>query len=212
VDIFIFTDEWVFRVHFAIARDAIGKMISDKLDNWLENLKIVARSKDTETAAAVNDASVRGLWIEIPGVPEADSAVFNGQPSGEGEAYFERTMNDDRLLAVSIERIYAKDRDSGATLTPGDTGKLTVRLAALREGITLKEDDINVTESIGELAELYTYPTSGSYYVSEDMKVNADLFIFTDEWVFRVHFAGTLGVSDRKLQDLYKNLKIVDRS
>jgi hypothetical protein len=92
--------------------------------------------------AAGDDASVRDLWIKIPGLPEADSAVFNGQPGGEGEAYFERTMNDGGLFAVSIERIYANDSASGTTLTPADTAKLAVRLAALRNEITLKEEDV----------------------------------------------------------------------
>jgi hypothetical protein len=87
--------------------------------------------------AADGDAGVRGLWglwIEIPGLPEADSVEFNRQPGGESEAYFERTMNDDGLFEVSIDRIYAKDSDSGATLTPADTAKFAIPCLAARHG------------------------------------------------------------------------------
>jgi hypothetical protein len=156
VNLFIFTDEWVFRVRFVVA----GDISKRKIENLYKNLQFVGRSKDTGTAASGEDASVRGLWLEIPGLPEAESTVFNAQPGGEGEAYFERTMNDDALLAVSIERTSAKDSASGTTLTPGDTAKLAARLVALRKEITLDEYNITVTESVEKLAEIYTYPTS----------------------------------------------------
>jgi hypothetical protein len=71
---------------------------------------------------AADDSDVKGLWVEIPGLPEAGSTSFNAQSGGEGEAYFERII-DDGALVVSVERIDVEDRN-GDTWGPGDAAKL----------------------------------------------------------------------------------------
>ena len=162
-----------------------------------------------------DDGKVKGLWIEIPGLPEARSTSFNVQSDGEGEAYFEQDFDDG--LKISIERIYAEDRN-GEALTPGDTGKLVVKLQRLRKDIEIDLDDVEITESVEELEEIYSYPVATALYTTgeaEDMRGNQDIFIFTDEWIFRVHLSLA---ADRmedydadEMKDWFENMKIVDR-
>ncbi|MDR3279773.1 MAG: hypothetical protein LBT23_04605 [Synergistaceae bacterium] len=166
---------------------------------------------------AAEDDKVKGLWLEIPGLPEAESTSFNVQAGGEGEAFFERTM-DGGTLVVSIERIDSEDR-SGNVLAPGDAGKLSVRLQALRHEIDVDEADIDVTESVEGLAEIYSYPVAATIYMTgegEDARGNNDIFIFTEEWVFRVHVSITpdyMEDSDNadKIEEWLTNMKIAER-
>ncbi|MDR1481888.1 MAG: hypothetical protein LBI74_04620 [Synergistaceae bacterium] len=165
---------------------------------------------------AADDGNVKGLWVEIPGLPEAGSTSFNAQPGGEGEAYFERIM-DDGALVVSVERIDAENRN-GDTWGPGDAAKLAVRLENIREEIEVAEDDIDVTEQEEELAEIYSYPVATARYMTggeEEMRGNQDIFIFTDDWVFRVHLSISVDHLDDydsdKVEGWFENMKIVER-
>jgi hypothetical protein len=168
-------------------------------------------------ARAADDSEVKGLWLEIPGLPKASSTSFNVQSGGEGEAYFERVL-DDGLFVVSIERVYAENRATGDAWGPGDTAKLVVRLESLRKEIEVAEDDIDVTESDEDFAEIFSYPVSTAIYATgenEDAKGNHDIFIFTDDWVFRVH----MSIAGDRLEDYdtdkldgwFENMKIVER-
>lgn len=163
-----------------------------------------------------NDAKVKGVWMEIPGLPEASSTTFNVQSDGEGEAYFERDF-DGGILKVSIERIYSEDRN-GEALTPGDTGKLVVKLQRLRKDIEIDPDDVEITESVEELEEIYSHPVATALYTTgenEDMRGNQDIFIFTDEWIFRVHLSLVADRMDdydaEEMKDWFENMKFVDR-
>jgi hypothetical protein len=162
-----------------------------------------------------DDGKVKGLWIEIPGLPEARSTSFNVQSDGEGEAYFERDFDDG--LKISIERIYAEDRN-GEALAPGDTGKLVLKLQSLRKGIKIDPDDVEITESVEELEEIYSYPVAIALYTTgedEDMRGNQDILIFTDKWIFRVHLSLAAdrmeGYDADEMKDWFVNMKIVDR-
>jgi hypothetical protein len=164
-------------------------------------------------ARAADDNEVKGLWLEIPGLPEASSTSFNVQSGGEGEAYFERVL-DDGLFVVSIERVYAENRATGDAWGPGDTAKLAVRLESLRKEIEVAEDDIDVTESDEDFAEIFSYPVSTAIYATgenEDARGNHDIFIFTDDWVFRVHMSFSADYDVDKLDDWFENMKIVER-
>ncbi len=162
-----------------------------------------------------DDGKVKGLWIEIPGLPEARSTSFNIQSDGEGEAYFEQDFNGG--LKISIERIYAENR-YGEALTPDDTGKLVVKLQSLRKDIEIDPDDVEITESVEALEEIYSHPVATARYTTGedgDMRGNQDIFIFTDEWIFRVHLSL---VADRmedydaeEMKDWFENMKFVDR-
>lgn len=163
-----------------------------------------------------DDGRVKGLWIEIPGLPEASSTSFNVQSGGEGEAYFERNF-DGGILKITIDRIYSEDRD-GEALTPDDTGSLVVMLQSLREFIEMDPDDIDVTESVEELEEIYPYPVSAARYTTgedEDMRGNQDIFIFTDEWIFRVHISLAADRMDDydadEMEEWLENMEIFDR-
>ena len=162
------------------------------------------------------DGKVKGLWLEIPGLPEASSTTFNIQSDGEGEAYFERDF-DGGILKVSIERIYSEDRN-GEALGPGDTGKLVVRLQSLRKDIEIDPDDVEITESVEELEEIYSQPVAIALYTTgedEDMRGNQDIFIFTDEWIFRVHLSLAADHMDDydadEMKDWFEDMKIFDR-
>ncbi len=162
------------------------------------------------------DGKVKGLWLEIPGLPEASSTTFNIQSDGEGEAYFERDF-DGGILKVSIERIYAEDRN-GEAFTPDDTGKLVVKLQSLRKDIEIHPEDVEITESVEELEEIYSHPVATALYTTgedEDMRGNQDIFIFTDEWIFRVHLslaANRMEDYDAdEMKDWFENMKFVDR-
>lgn len=163
-----------------------------------------------------DDGRVKGLWIEIPGLPEASSTSFNVQSGGEGEAYFERNF-DGGILKISIDRIYSEGRD-GETMTPSDTGSLVVMLQSLREFIEMDPDDIDVTESVEELEEIYPYPVATAQYTTgedEDMRGNQDIFIFTDEWIFRVHISLAADHMDDydadEMKEWLENMEILDR-
>jgi hypothetical protein len=166
---------------------------------------------------AADDDKVKGLWLEIPGLPEASSTSFNVQAGGEGEAYYERTI-EDGMVVLSIERIYAEDRN-GDMRVPADAGKLTVSFNSLRYEIEVAEGDIDVTESIEELAKIYSYPVAGTVYITgenEDIRGNQDIFIFTDEWIFRIHTVIAPDYANDpdnevKMKNWLMNLKIIDR-
>jgi hypothetical protein len=166
---------------------------------------------------AADDDRVKGLWVELPDLPEAGSTSFSVQAGGEGEAYYERIL-EDGMVVLSVERIYAEDRN-GDMRVPADAGKLTVSLQSLRKEIEVAEENIDVTESIEELAEIYSCPVAGTIYMTgenEDMRGNQDIFIFTDEWIFRIHtsiapdYANDPDNAD-KIKNWLMNLKIVDR-
>ena len=55
------------------------------------------------------DGKVKGLWLEIPGLPEASSTTFNIQSDGEGEAYFERDFDG---LIEALDELVAKSRSA----------------------------------------------------------------------------------------------------
>jgi hypothetical protein len=168
-------------------------------------------------ARAADDSKVKGLWIEIPGLPEASDSSFNVQSGGEGEAYFERIM-DSRSLKISVERISSENRD-GDILLPSDTGELTVRLELLRENQEISLDDIEITESVDELAKIYTYPVSAAVYTTKDYEItrgNQDIFIFTDQWIFRIHFSINAERIDdydaEQMKSWFENMKLVERN
>ena len=154
-DIFIFTDDWVFRVDFSIASESAEKY-APQIEGWCNSMKLRdggGGAKEAEARdAEAKDAGVKGLWVELPGLPESSQTVFTAQSRGEGPAYFERTIDDGKLV-VSIERVY-RENNKGEERGPDDAGKLTAELELLRKEREIGEDDMNVTESIEELAEL----------------------------------------------------------
>ncbi len=168
------------------------------------------------TSARAGDSKVKGLWLEIPGLPEASSTSFNVQSGGEGEAYFERNF-DGGIVKISIERVYSEDRN-GDALVPGDTGKLTVKLESLRENMEIALEDIEITESVENLEEIYSYPVATAVYATgegEYMRENQDIFIFTDEWIFRIHLSFMPDCLEDydgdEMRGWIENMRMVDR-
>ena len=166
---------------------------------------------------AAGDCRVKGFWLEIPGLPEEDATSSDVQPGGGGEAFFEWSM-DGGALVLSTERIRAKDSDGGV-LGPGDAGKLSVRLQALRHKIEVDEADINAAELVEKPRKIHSYPVAAARYETGealDTRINTDVFFFTEEWVFRVHIALTTDYMEDpdiadKIEGWFANMEIVER-
>ena len=167
---------------------------------------------------AAGDGRVKGLWLEIPGLPEEGATSFDVQPGGGGEAFFEWSM-DDGALVLSIERIRSKDRDGGV-LEPGDAGRLSVRLQALRHKTEVDEAGISAAELVEKPRKIDSYPVAATRYetgAASDTRINTDVFFFTEEWVFRVHIALTTDYMEDpdiadKIEGWFADMEIVERA
>jgi len=129
----------------------------------------------------ISDDAVEGLWIEVSKFPEeADFADF--EMNDEGVASFTRVI-DGGTVALVVERLLVADTD-GEPVTPETLGKFVAGI----EGI--QEEKIEITPSLDDFAELYSYPVAGAEFTTgenEDTRKNIDLFLFTDSWLFRIH-------------------------
>jgi hypothetical protein len=147
-----------------------------------------------------SDESVKGLWIEVPHLPE-DAEAVDFQMNDEGVAAFTRII-DGGVAALAVER-----------LKPDEIGfspEAAAEFVAETEGI----DAGDVTaEALDDLAEKYTYPVIGAGYTTgenEDTRQNVDIYIFTDQWVFRLHTSIAIDYAEEymeKVEDWFSNLK-----
>ncbi len=166
-------------------------------------------SMKTETVETddgeTSDEAVKGLWIEVPGFP-AEGEVVDFQMNDEGVASYTRTL-DGGALALVVERLHAAD-DAGELTTPDDIGAFV----AAFEGI--EEDTIHVSPSLDEIAKLYSYPVAGAEFTTganEDLRKNLDLFIFTDQWLFRIHvsvMADSAENYEKQIEEWFTTLKM----
>lgn len=158
--------------------------------------------------AEEGDGEVKGLWIEINGLPESTFDV-DFQMNDEGVASYTR-MIDDGLVALVVERLPVEN-DEGEMITPDNLAALVASF----EGI--EEDGIAVTADMDNFAELFTYPVAGVDYVTgdnEDARDNADLFIFTDSWLFRIHIVVGADFTEdyeEMIGGWLTNIKLVER-
>lgn len=141
-------------------------------------LSLQTEFSDPEEGGAP-DKAVEGLWIEVPDFP-AEGEIRSFEMNEEGVASFTRTL-DEGALALVVERLPAES--DGKTVTP----EMISALVAEFEGIP--EETVR-TEPIEDLTKLYYYPVIGAEFSTgenEDRRANIDLFIFTDQWLFRIH-------------------------
>ena len=129
------------------------------------------------------DASVEGLWLELPGFP-ADAEEIDFEMNDEGVASYTR-FYDDAMVVLVVERLETTNLDD-EEIMPENIGELVAYFE------DIDEEDINVTEDLDEFANLLSYPVAGAEYETgenEDTRKCADLFVFTDSWLFRVHLS-----------------------
>ncbi len=129
----------------------------------------------------ISDDAVEGLWIEVSKFPE-EAEVVDFQMNDEGTASFTRIL-DEGVVALVVERLPVENND-GEPVTPETLGKLVAEF----EGI--QEEEIEISPSLDDFAELYSYPVAGAEFTkgeNEDARKNIDLFLFTDTWLFRIH-------------------------
>lgn len=150
------------------------------------------------------DKAVEGLWIEVSNFP-AESEFRGFEMNDEGVASYTRTL-DEGAIALVVERLPMEN--DGKTITPDMIGALVAEF----EGIA--EDSIEVTPSIEEYSKLYSYPVAGAEFMTgenEDARANIDMFIFTDQWLFRIHVSMVADSADQyeeQVMDWFANLKM----
>jgi hypothetical protein len=189
-DIFIFTDEWVFRVHLSIAADHVDDYDSDEMEGWFEKMTIVERGS-SETGEAEGDensgepdANVKGLWLKCPGFPEDAEALEFMDDEELGEVQYTRGL-DDGALQFMIRRQTIEDSE---LRTPDDVKDLLEMIVNNGEGEG-DVDSIKVDTEAGAFVELFSYPcATAEYELEEDGETRsyATLFIFTDQYCFLV--------------------------
>lgn len=147
---------------------------------------------------AVAEPRPDGLWFSTPKLP-ADSELYDTQVSETtGNASF-TYMIDSGLAVVVLERFESEgegldsiagivaefesiDADTVNVVTSSDDSTLD-KIASAAEAVLGKEQ-------AQALSENYSYPVAIAEYFTgenEDSRKNTDLFITTDQWIFRVH-------------------------
>ncbi|MGI6784921.1 MAG: hypothetical protein ACOX5A_12075 [Aminivibrio sp.] len=154
------------------------------------------------------DGAVKGLWVEVGGLPE-NVVDLDFQMNDEGVASYTRMIDDGTAILV-VERLPVEN-DEGETVTAENLAALIASF----EGI--EEKGVNVTSDMENFSKLYSYPVCGADYVTgdnEDARDNVDLFIFTDSWLFRIHIAISADFSEEYEEmagEWLTNLKLVER-
>ena len=173
-------------------------------DTWAI-INMVAEFPDPEEGEReTSDNAVEGLWIEVSKFP-AEGEIRSFEMNDEGVASFTRTL-DDGNLALVVERLPVEN--NGEPVTPETIGALVAEFESI------PEDTVEVTPSVDELAKLYSYPVAGAEFLTgegEDSRANVDLFIFTDQWLFRIHVSMIADAADQyeeQVMDWFNTLKM----
>jgi hypothetical protein len=171
---------------------------------------VLAASFPASCWATDEDDAVEGLCLEIPKFPK-DAEVIDFAQNEDGVVAYTR-MIDDGCLVLVVERL-KNVMDDGEDFTAGKVGKFVAEIEELGE------DDVDVTENEEEFAELYSYPVASATYTTgenEDTRGNFDLYMFTDEWVFRIKvsisadYMENYGGESGKIKDWLYNMKLRD--
>jgi hypothetical protein len=178
-----------------------GVVSVKKLVSFLVTTAILAVSAFAAPVFADNsDKSVKGLWIEVPHLPK-DTEAVGFQMNDEGVAAFTRIVGGG-AAAIVVERLKPDDIDFDP--------EAVAEFVAEAENI----DAEKVTaEALDDLTEKYTYPVIGAGYITggnEDTRRNIDVYIFTDQWVFRLHTSIAIDYAEEymeKVEDWLSNLK-----
>jgi hypothetical protein len=130
-------------------------------------------------AGAAEDDPVEGLWLQVPDFP-ADAVDMGFSQNDEGVVAYSR-MTPDGMAVLVIERLKSTGED-GETVTPEGIPAFVAWIESIPESAVEASED-------GELAALLSYPVVGAEYMTgenEDTRINRDLYVFTDGWLFRV--------------------------
>lgn len=149
---------------------------------------------------AVAEPRPDGLWFSTPKLP-ADSELYDTQVNETtGNASF-TYMIDSGLAFVVLERFESEEKglgdiaDTVAEFESIDAD--TVNVVTSSDDSTLDKIASAAEAAFGKeqaqaLSENYSYPVAIAEYFTgdnEDSRKNTDLFIATDQWIFRVHIA-----------------------
>jgi hypothetical protein len=134
-------------------------------------------------AQAAEDDQVKGQWLKIPSFP-ADAVDMGFEQNDQGVTSYSR-MTQDGMAVLVIERLKPLLKND----SPFTPEKARQFIAEVEE---IPEKDISHDPSGDGLSEKYSYPVTAETYntgANEDTRKNIDLYIFTDQWVFRVKFS-----------------------
>ncbi|NLB83846.1 MAG: hypothetical protein GX791_06335 [Synergistaceae bacterium] len=173
-------------------------------DTWAI-ISMETESNDVEMEEeGAPDKAVEGLWIEVSTFP-AEGEIRGFEMNDEGVASYTRTL-DEGNIALVVERFPMEN--NGKPVTPDTIGALVAEF----EGIA--EDKVEVTPSVEKYTKMYFYPVAGAKFLTgenEDKRKNVDLFIFTDQWLFRIHVSMMADAAEQyeeQVMDWFSNLKM----
>ena len=133
--------------------------------------------------AATPNEKVEGLWIELPGFADFDGEITSEFRTGtKGEVFYERRVDKGALL-IRLERFPARN-DEGKNFDLSNVKEYVADKAGI------DQSDVSITEDLSDFVPNLSYPVSGAEYETKEgmtSRQNADLFVFTDDWVFLVH-------------------------
>ena len=127
------------------------------------------------------DSRVKGLWLVTSNFPN-DAKVRNFSMANDGVVSYTRTIKKD-LIALTMERLRSLDEQNDTN--PMDN---VPEFIATKEGV--KVENIALVSPHEALSNTYTYPVILAEYISgndENALNHLDMFMFTDEWIFRYH-------------------------
>ena len=131
--------------------------------------------------AAEPDAKVEGMWLKFPNFPSEAEVVSFETDDDTGEVMYSRMLKDALLFTVRRQ-----SKADSEMQKPGDVQGFIEMLVNTTEG---DEDSISVDAEAGDFLDKYPFATA-QYKTGrgEDTRVNSDLYIFTDKWVFVLAF------------------------
>jgi hypothetical protein len=125
------------------------------------------------------DDAVKGLWLMAPAFP-AEAADMGFEQNGAGVAAYTRIIPENGAVFV-IERMENQD-GSGNPVTEESLPAMIAGFESIDPGsITIEPES--------DVADLLSYPAAMALYEtgeSEDTRIIRDLYVFTDQWLFRV--------------------------
>jgi lipocalin len=221
----VFTDEYVFILHLAVAADAFEDYQS-RSEEWLKSVKLVGGAPrgedesegeeegrgdlfDDEEGGGGNgapDAEVSGLWLRIPDFPD-DAEVLDFTADDDGEVTYIRSLGGG-VFMLGILRLPA-----GEEATP-EKMKESIAESVTENGGDA--EDIDFDDEAEGFSEMLSYPCMSAEYEigeEEDAKRYAVVGVFTDEYVFLVHMAVAADSFDDysgRTEGWFRSMKLVD--
>lgn len=150
---------------------------------------------------ALADPRPDGLWFSVPQLP-ADSELLDSEIDADTGNAALTYMIDAGLAILVLERFVpgeedGLDRIAGMVgefegIDPGAVNVITSSDDASLDRPVAEAEPVFGKEQAQAIATAYSYPVAIAEYFTgenEDTRKNADLFIATNQWIFRVRAA-----------------------